>query len=282
MRRRLGLSIIGQVSRLVSPDKTQLQLPSLDPLLVTVHSPKTVDAEAFRGLRTSLYFSTRGKGHQVLQITSPTGSDGKSTITANLAVAMAQSGKKVILLDADFRRPRVHKIFGLPAEGHGLASVIAGESTLEAAVQPTLIPNLSALTCGTRPTNPAELLTSSIFQEVLEEIKKHYDLVLIDTPPLLAVSDPAVVAPRVDGVILVLRLGRFARPQAERAKDILTTLGAKMLGVVVNFVEDQKENSYRYGYGYGYGYSYGYSNEYISEQNGNGKKKREKKVATTS
>ena len=86
----------------------------------------------------------------------------------------------------------------------------------------------------------------------------------------------------VDGVILVLRLGRFARPQAERAKDILTTLGAKMLGVVVNFVEDQKENSYRYGYGYGYGYSYGYSNEYISEQNGNGKKKREKKVATTS
>jgi len=257
VRQRLGLTVFGQIPPLTAFEPTVITDNPLDANLVVHHAPKSVQAEAYRGVRTSLYFSTRGKGHQVIQVTSPNPGDGKSTLISNLACAIAQSGRKVILIDADFRKPRVHKIFGLGYAEVGLASVIAGEAELESAIYSCDVPGLSILPCGPRPANPADLLTSVLFSDILNEIKKDYEFVLIDTPPILAVSDPAVVAPRVDGVILTIRMTKNSRPLAEQAKERLTLLGANVLGVVVNSTEDMAKG----GYGYGYSYQYAYGDD---------------------
>ncbi|MFL5338838.1 MAG: polysaccharide biosynthesis tyrosine autokinase [Gemmataceae bacterium] len=254
IRRRLGLPVIGHMP--VINAELAPAIPGLDGRLASLHAPRSLAAESIRGLRTALYFSTQGRGHQVLQITSPHMGDGKSTLAANLAVCMAQSGKSVVLIDADFRRPRIHRFFNMTDPALGLATVITGEADLDAAIRPSAVPHLSLLPCGPRPANPAELLTSPRFQEVLNEIRDKYDFVLIDTPPLLVVSDPAVVSPRVDGVILTIRVTKNCRPSALRARELLVTLGANILGVVVNGFDNAK--SMGYGYDYSYGYKYGY------------------------
>jgi capsular exopolysaccharide synthesis family protein len=226
-------------------------------------------SENFRAIRTALYFSG-GREHRVIQTTSPVPGDGKSTLTANLAISIAQSSKRVLLLDADFRRPTQHKLFGLPAEV-GLASVVDGQADPHQAVQQTAVPNLSIMACGPRPHNPAELLTSPKFEELLAVLKEQYDFVLVDTPPLLAVTDPSVVAARVDGVLLALRIRKNGRPNAERARKILQDVNANVVGVVVNGL-DGKTGSYGYysnyrkGYGYGYSYSYKYGYGQESDQ----------------
>jgi polysaccharide biosynthesis transport protein len=264
IRRRLGLPVIGHIPYIppgAEADKTTL----VDPVLCSFYKPKSIEAESYRAVRTALYFSTQGQGHQVIQVTSPDMGDGKSTLVANLALSIAQSGKRVVLVDADFRRPRLHKLFGLSAQV-GLASVIADNADLDAAVQKTCIPNLSLLPCGPIPPNPAELLTSPRFKDLLDQIRQKFDFVLVDTPPLLAVTDPCVVAPRVDGVLLTIRVSRNGRPHAERAKEILSTLGVKIMGVVVNGVGRQTGGQYgseyaHYGYDYGPTYSYTYTPE---------------------
>ena len=273
IRRRLGLPVIGHIPYFTPDEKAQKLIeagePAVDPMLCTHYASNSVSAEAYRSVRTAIYFNTQGIGHQVIQVTSPNMSDGKSTLVANLAVSIAQSGKKTILIDADCRRPRGHKIFNV-SHDTGLASVIAGQSDLASAIRPTAIPNLAILPCGPRPANPAELLTSPRFKELLDIIRAQYDYVLVDTPPLLVVTDPCVVAPRVDGVILAIRVTKNGRPFAERAKEILTSLGANVLGVVVNGLGGQAGGRYGYGYdsynyGYGYGYTYRYSYTYTDE-----------------
>jgi capsular exopolysaccharide synthesis family protein len=253
IRRRLGLPVVGHIP-LMAPAGGPAD--DLDPMLASHHQPQSVEAEAYRGVRTALYFSVGGKDHKVIQITSPGVGDGKTTLASNLAVSMAQSGKRTLLIDADFRRPRQHKVFGLAADV-GLASVITGDAELAAAVQPTAIPNLSLLPCGPRPFNPAEVLTQPRLKELLDATRGQYDFILIDTPPLLAVSDPSIVAPRVDGVLLTVRISKTARPQAVRAREILDGLGAKTLGVVVN-----RAGSRPGTYGYAPGYSYSYHDSY--------------------
>lgn len=256
VRRRLGLPIVGHIP-FIEPQPIN---PNLDPRLCVLQRPRSAEAESFRGLRTALYFSTQGRGRRIIQVTSPNMGDGKSTLVANLAVAIAQTGKSVALIDADFRRPRVHRFFRLANSAAGLATVVSGESTVEEAIQPGPVPGLSLIPCGPRPANPAELLTSPKFQEMLADLGKRFDFVLIDTPPLLGVSDPAVVAPRVDGVLLAIRLTRRGRPVAERAKEVLHSLGANVLGVVVNGFDLGQAG--KYGYAYGYDYQYQYSYEY--------------------
>jgi polysaccharide biosynthesis transport protein len=273
IRRRLGLPVVGHIPFFLPDEKAQKQIaagePGVDPMLCTHYASNSVSAEAYRSVRTAIYFNTQGVGHQVIQITSPNMADGKSTLAANLAISIAQSGKKTILIDADCRRPRVHKILNVSNET-GLASVIAGQSDLATAIRPTAIPNLAVLPCGPRPANPAELLTSPRFKELLDIIRAQYDYVLLDTPPLLVVTDPCVVAPRVDGVLLAIRVTKNGRPFAERAKEILTSLGAHVLGVVVNGLGGNAGGRYGYGYdsynyGYGYGYTYRYSYTYTDE-----------------
>lgn len=273
IRRRLGLPVIGHIPFFMPDEKAQKQIaagePTVDPMLCTHYASNSVSAEAYRSVRTAIYFNTQGVGHQVIQVTSPNMSDGKSTLAANLAISIAQSGKKTILIDADCRRPRAHKMFNIPHET-GLASVIAGQSDLATAIRPSAIPNLMILPCGPRPANPAELLTSPRFKELLDIIRAQYDYVILDTPPLLVVTDPCVVAPRVDGVLMAIRVTKNGRPFAERAKEILHSLGANVIGVVVNGLGGQGGGRYGYGYdsynyGYGYGYTYRYSYTYTDE-----------------
>jgi capsular exopolysaccharide synthesis family protein len=258
IQRHLGVPVVGHVSRIVPEQTASGVQPGLDPILAAFHRARSPEAEAYRGVRTALYFSSHGKEYRIIQVTSPGMGDGKTTTVANLGVSIAQSGKRTLLVDADFRRPRLHNLFGISAR-IGLASVLAGEARLEEATQQSVVAGLFVLPCGPIPPNPAELLTSPRFQEILGVVRDQYDLVLIDTPPMLAVSDPAVVAPRVEGVLMVLRYSKDGRPSAQRAKQILDTLGVNVLGVVVNAVDYQSpEGKYgyvrhRYSYGYGYG-----------------------------
>jgi capsular exopolysaccharide synthesis family protein len=249
IRRRLGVPVVGHVPYLPPCNGADIVVEGH---LCAYHSPKSPQAEAFRGLRTSLYFSTHGRGHQVIQMTSPNKGDGKSTLLANLAISIAHSGKSVVLVDADFRRPSIHSLFRLDRSPVGLATILLGEVDLERALRAGPAPGLSLILCGPRPAQPAELLTSPRFHELLTQLRDRFDFVLIDTPPLLAVTDPAVVAPRVDGVLLAVRLSKKCRPSAERAKELLASLGAKIVGVVVNGM-----NGFGVG-GHGYDYSYGY------------------------
>jgi capsular exopolysaccharide synthesis family protein len=171
-----------------------------------------------------------------------------------LAISIANSGKRALLIDADFRRPRIHRLFGLD-NSCGISSVIEGKSEIVEAVQKTDVENLSIMSCGPRPDNPSELLSSRRFDELLGLLREQYDLVVVDTPPVLAVTDPLNVVSRVDGVLLVLRLTKSARTTGRRALESLDGMGANVLGIVINGVGNQKGG---YGYGYGkYGYGYG-------------------------
>lgn len=257
IRRRLGLAIFGHVPFQASKE-AKSEASKLDPMLLAHHQPKTRLAEAYRGLRTAVFFSARGAGHQVIQVTSPNMADGKSTLISNLAISIAQSGKKVLLIDADLRRPRLAKLFNINNE-KGLVDILTGEASINDMVQKSDAPGLSVLVSGKRPANPAELLSSPKLKELLDTVRNHYDFVLVDTPPLLAVTDPCVVAPAADGILLVLRLTKNCRPSAERAKELLVSLKANVLGVIINKTAETKDRSY---YGYGYGYTYGYRPQY--------------------
>jgi capsular exopolysaccharide synthesis family protein len=257
IRRRLDYQVVAHIPSLAPELKGLAQGAGvgagLDPTLVAFHKPKSRAAEAYRGVRTALFFA-QGQGQRVIQVTSPNPGDGKSTLASNLAISIARSGKRVVLIDADLRKPRIHKEFNV-SKRYGLSSVIAGDVELAKAIQQSAVVGLSILPCGPKPPNPAELLTSPRFEEIVDTLREQYDFVIIDTPPLLAVTDPAIVVPRVDGVLLVVRITKNGRPDAERARDILKTLDASVIGVVVN---GQQIKS---GYG-GYGYdSYGYNAE---------------------
>ncbi len=255
----LGLPIVGHVP-VIEHKVTGLTTTSLlDPMLVTFFKPKSPLSESYRAIRTSLYFSTRGEQHKVIQVTSPNPGDGKTTLSANLAVSIAQSGKKVLMIDADFRRPRIHQLLALD-RSIGISSVISGDAELPDAIQATEVENLWALGCGPRPSNPCELLTSRRFEELLEILREQYDFVIIDTPPLLAVTDPSAVAARVDGVLLTIRLSKRTRGEATKAKELLASLGANTLGVVVNGIG--KNSSYGSGQGYSSYNSYNYTSHY--------------------
>jgi capsular exopolysaccharide synthesis family protein len=256
VRRRLGLPVVGYIPYLTpaeEPVRKAAARPDLLPILLAYYRPRSREAEAYRGVRTALYFNTHGEGHKVLQVTSPNPDDGKSTLAANLAVSIAQSGKRTLLIDADLRKPEMHRAFGLPGDS-GLVSLIAGEADPAEVIRPSAVPGLSVLPCGPVPPNPAELLTAPRFAELLALLREQYDFVLIDTPPLLAVTDPSVVAPRVDGVLLTIRLTKNGRPAAERAKEVLAALGATVLGVVINGA-DRGRGMDPYGYGYTYGHN---------------------------
>ncbi|MEX2140302.1 MAG: polysaccharide biosynthesis tyrosine autokinase [Pirellulales bacterium] len=228
---------------------------SLAPVLSAYHRPRSPESEAYRALRTVLLFSGAAEGNRVIQITSPNSGAGKTVLVANVAISMAQSGKKVLLIDAELRKPEQHRLFGISGKV-GLASVIAQDVEIHDAVQDVGIANLWLLPCGLIPPDPAELLTSPRFSELIAVVRETYDYVLLDSPPVLAVTDPCVVGARVDGVLLTLHISKDSREHAERAEAILSATGANVLGVVVNGVpQDDTEYGYSYGYGGGYGNS---------------------------
>jgi capsular exopolysaccharide synthesis family protein len=237
VRRVAEATVMGAVPRFVVTQHDRDRDESgLSPALCYFHRPGSREAEAYRSLRTTLFFSTAPHNDRVIQISSPEPGDGKTTSAANLAVSVAQSGKRVLLIDGDLRRPTLHELFGLP-QHVGLADVLRHEIEWINAVRPTAVDQLSLLTAGDAPDNPAELLSTSDLGTMLKEARKEFDYVFIDTPPILAVSDPCIIAPQTDGMMLVIRMQKNKRPVVVRTRDILDAHGVQLYGIVANDFE---------------------------------------------
>ena len=204
--KQLNVPLIGHIPVITQNKRYLVENSLIEPVVCTYHRPKSQVSEAFRAVRTALYFNTQGKKHSVIQVTSPTPGDGKSTLAANLAVSIAQSGKRVLLVDSDMRRPRQNVTFGITAK-EGVAAVLSGQCHWrDVLYECEEIDGLTVMPCGAKPNNPAELSSSPQVKELIEEMREEFDFVVIDTPPLLAVTDASPIAARVDGVILTLRI----------------------------------------------------------------------------
>lgn len=217
--------------------------------IITLTNPRSPISESYRALRTNIEFSSIDEKLQVLMVSSAGPGEGKSTTITNLAVTFAQSEKKVVLIDADLRKPTAHHTFSI-SNRYGLSSIISQQCSLEEGIQVTDIPNLDVITSGSIPPNPAEMMGSKRMTATIEQLRQMYDIVLIDTPPLLAVTDAQIVSTKSDGVILVVDQGKVKRDIASKAVKNLESVNARILGVVLNNVK-RKANEEAYYYYYG-------------------------------
>jgi succinoglycan biosynthesis transport protein ExoP len=218
----------------------------LDSSLVAYHAPRSAESEVYRVARTSLMIANRRGSVQSMMMTSPQPGDGKSTTISNLAISFARTGMKVLLVDADMRRPVISGLFGLDRHS-GLADVLMSQSTIEQAISNSKLPGLDIMANGMPTAQPAELLESHCLARMLQSAGRLYDLVLIDAPPLLAVADPAIIAPLVDAVILTVRIHKNGRRPVEHAARILQDIEVKPAAVIVNGVDNDARGSYGYG-----------------------------------
>jgi polysaccharide biosynthesis transport protein len=241
--KQLGLPFLGMVPNVEArPGAPAVRSPALK-------HPEGAVAEAYRVLRTNLLFSTAADGSRALLVTSPNPGEGKTTTAANLAGSLAQNGAKVLVVDADLRRPTLHQHFGIQ-RAPGLSDLIVGKYQPSDVVQGSRIRGVHVIPCGYVPPNPAELLGSPTMREIVKALKTRYDWVIIDTPPILAMADTPVLCPHVDGVVLVVAAEMSGRPALQRALDQITSAGGKLMGVVLNKV-DLRRNSYYYSQYYG-------------------------------
>ncbi len=258
----LDVSVLGAVPAMSRREKVQTRGQKV------LLQPDSPEAEAYRTVRTALFFGIPMEEMRTVLVTSPAAGDGKSTLVANLAISMAQAGQNTLILDADLRRPMQHEIFSLDHRERSLKSVFAGQMELAEAIQPTTIGRLSLLTCGHGVSNPAELLNSSWFSGLLEELAKTYDRVLVDAPPVTLVTDAQILGALCDYTVLVMRVDRSSRRIVRRAIDALDSVGASLFGVVINAVRSGGDG---YGYGY-YGRAAQYRSAYRPDDGGNGAK----------
>jgi capsular exopolysaccharide synthesis family protein len=220
--------------------------------LLTHSAPKSPVSEAYRTLRTNIQFSNLDNPIQTMLVTSAGPGEGKSTTVANLAITFSQMGTKTILLDTDFRRPIIHSIFGMEKEP-GVTNYLAEKATLERIIRKTSVENLDVITCGLIPPNPSELLASEKMKEFVAELKKIYQMILFDTPPVIAVTDAVVLSLLLDGVVLVASAGQTSHQGLARAKALLENVDAKIMGAVLNKIEAKTAyGSYHYYYYYHY------------------------------
>lgn len=216
--------------------------------LITLEQSKSPISEAYRTLRTNVQFTSVDSETKKIMVTSAGPGEGKSSTIANLAVSMAQTGKSVLLLDADMRNPTQHKLFGLD-NAQGLSVALVQDQDYGYYIRETAVPGVKLLSAGPIPPNPAELVGSNRMKQLIKEFSRQYDVLLIDTPPIIAVTDASILAQQVDGVILVLASGEVNRDYAQRAKAQLDKVGAKILGAVLNKA-DLKAGEYYYYYNY--------------------------------
>ncbi|NIK78187.1 capsular exopolysaccharide synthesis family protein [Paenibacillus castaneae] len=217
--------------------------------IITLTNPKSPISESYRALRTNIDFSSIDESLQVLMVSSAGPGEGKSTTITNLAVTFAQSERKVVLIDADLRKPTAHHTFSI-SNRFGLSSVVSQQCSLEEVIQITDIPNLDVITSGAIPPNPAEMMGSKRMTAIINQLREMYDIILIDTPPLLAVTDAQIIATKCDGAILVVDQGKVKRHIAAKAIKNLEGVSARILGVVLNNVK-RKANEEAYYYYYG-------------------------------
>jgi capsular exopolysaccharide synthesis family protein len=259
----LGVPVLGLVPVIGGPAGNAEGAPAGDNLrdrdLGVFLDPKSVAAECCRSIRTNILFMSPDHPIRTVVITSPSPQEGKTTTAINLAVTMAEAGGRVLLIDTDMRRPRLHRSFSVPNQT-GISTVIVGKATLEEAIKRTDVPNLDVLTCGPVPPNPSELIHTERFTTMLADCAKLYDRVILDSPPTSAVTDPAVLGNLADGVVLIVKAGETTREAAVHARRQLTAAKARMIGVVVNAIDFSNpaygyeyyyRNYYRYGYTYG-------------------------------
>jgi len=207
-----------------------------------VLDPASDAAEAYRSLRTAIQFSAP-EGLKTLMISSPNSGDGKTTLVSNLGIAMAQSGKKVCIVDADLRKPSVHDIYSTKTT-LGLSTLLSGRSTLDATVQHTNVSGLDVLPCGPVPANPLEVLNSQEFNDTVEELADKYDIVLLDSPPVQSANDARVIAASCDATLIVLTAKSAHRRSTEQTRDALQGVGARVIGLVVNDVPGKQGTTY--------------------------------------
>ncbi len=247
---RLQVPVLGHVpyARVRRSIKRRLRdgKQRLSPLLITAHDPESPESEAYREVRTALFCKSDRQGARVIQVTSPRVGEGKSVFAANLAISIARSGRRVILIDGDFRRPALAQLFGLPTEV-GLVNVLAEDVDLEDAVHASEQQGLDVLTSEATHDLPQELVTSPRIAELVGYIRQKYDFAIIDSPPVLALSDPSALAVHVDGVVLTMRNSRKAQVVALRALERLRAVDADVLGVVVKAAK-WRRGSGRFGY----------------------------------
>ena len=219
--------------------------------LVNNMDRNSMAGEAYRGLRTSLLLSSAGTPPKRILVTSGRASEGKSTTAVNTAISLAQLGAKVLIIDCDLRRPSVHKFFDV-SNVHGVTNFLANNTELDPLVQELAIPNLSVITSGPIPPNPAELLSSSRMKEMLDRLSLVYDHIIIDSPPIINVTDPIILSTLVDGTMMVVHAGKTTREVVQRSRQDLLNVRSKLFGVVLNNVNLRKD-------GYDYYYYYRYS-----------------------
>lgn len=213
-------------------------------MFIVETKPKSIPAESYRTLRTNIQYSLFDKEIRTILVTSSEPGEGKSTTSGNLALSFSQAGKNVILIDCDLRKPSIHKKFKI-SNSVGLSDVLIGKMKVEEAVN-KYTNRLDILTAGKIPPNPSEMLGSKAMEKLLEEIKEHYDIVILDTSPVLAVTDAQILSRKADGTILVVRAEATKKDAVLRAKGLLDMVGAKLLGTVINGVERSRKHYYYY------------------------------------
>ena len=214
--------------------------------LITLNNPKSPIAEAYRTLRTNIQFSNVDGDLKLLCVTSSGPGEGKTTTSTNLAETFAQSGNRVLIIDGDLRKPRVHKVFNL-RNSRGLTNVLSGQNMIEEVTQ-FAGSDITVITSGPIPPNPSELLGSQKMKDIMTQLKQLYDVIIIDAPPVGVVTDAAILSTIVDGTILVVASGKTEIDGAKRAKQLLENVGARIIGVVMTMMPVNKKGYYGYQY----------------------------------
>lgn len=217
--------------------------------MISIKNPKSHAAEAFRTLRTNIQFSSLDEELRTIVVTSTQPGEGKSTVISNLGITMAQSGKRVLLIDCDLRKPTIHKKLGIYNQD-GLTTLLAKEKSFQEAIRTTNINNFFVLTSGPIPPNPAELLGSKKMRALIEELKGQFDVILFDAPPVLAVTDAQILATYCDGVVFVASFGQAEKQALITAKELINKVGGKLIGVVINKIPSNSRSYYYYNYDY--------------------------------
>ncbi len=277
--KRLGFKTVSLVERMAGEKGNERKSPvkpggrAFDPHLISFHGPLSATAESYRNLRTNIQFAKLDRPLKSIMVTSANPSEGKSTTVANLAIAFAQAEKRVLLVDADMYRPTLHDCFQI-RRNPGLSDYILGNSTFEEVVQKNILDHLDIICSGTAPPDPVEIPGSQKMKVLFKQALQIYDIVLLDSPPVLAATDASVLATEVDGTVLVVSYDDTRAREIERVIESLEGIGARVVGVLLNKFDLRKAyGGYAGVSGRGYGYGYGYGQYASARKPGMGSKK---------
>lgn len=253
IKERLKIPYLGPVPFITAAMQGNGNVPESKPggSLITISSPKSTASESYRGIRTSLLFSAADNAPRMILVTSAAPAEGKSITSANLAVAMAQAGNRVLIVDCDMRRPKLHRIFNLQRD-RGLSNIMVGSCDIDGATIHSSIPGIDIIVSGPVPPNPSEMLGSQQMIRFMEAIRERYDRIIIDSPPITAVTDSVILSRLVDGVLLVIRAGETHREIVKNGIGLLQAANARILGAILNGVMMGRDSYYYYQYYYYY------------------------------